>query len=454
VSRTIQSQDSSIKLIQGALRDAGKNEFQEDNLGVSQILVLASTSATQFFFLTQQVWDPPTAPPLFAANTIALASKQPGTAAVVRLSNTLTGTEMWSVEPYPSFPGEVRIAVGDVNRDGVNDLITVPGPTGGPHVKVFDGVTGDEVRSFFGFSPQFFGGVFVAVGDLDNDNYADIIVGADAGGGPHVRVFRGIDGSELFSFFAYEADFRGGVRVAAGDITSNGRMDIITGAGPGGGPHVRVFDGTNVANLSRNFFAYDPMFLGGVFVAAGDTNFDGFDDIVTGPGAGGGPEVRVFSGANPANVLSIIVPYNPQFFGGVIVAAGDINGDGFADVITGPGAGGGPHVRAFSRGNPTLPLSNYFGFPAAFTGGVHVAVPRRNSVVPLSMLVHANVSLPLSQDAAVSESTNSNHLSTTHTLNEAIHISTGEVDQVFSESLFEQNALVHFETELMALLDS
>ncbi len=62
--------------------------------------------------------------------------------------------------------------------------------------------------------------------------------------------------------------------MAAGDVNGDGRADIVTGAGPGGGPHVRVFSGVDLAVLA-SFFAYDPGFHGGVSVAAGDINGDG-----------------------------------------------------------------------------------------------------------------------------------------------------------------------------------
>jgi len=57
------------------------------------------------------------------------------------------------------------------------------------------------------------------------------------------------------------------VRVAAGDLNGDGRAEVITGAGPGGGPHVRVFDGTT-GNEILGTFAFDPSFPGGVFVSA------------------------------------------------------------------------------------------------------------------------------------------------------------------------------------------
>ena len=121
---------------------------------------------------------------------------------------------------------------------------------------------------------------------------------------------------------------------------------MITGAGQGGGPHVQVFDGVT-HQVVRSFYAYDPIFAGGVFVAAGDVNGDGFADIVTGIGEGGGPNAKVFSGKD-GSVLMSFYAYDPVFAGGLRVAAGDVNGDGLADVITGIGTGGGPNVKVFN----------------------------------------------------------------------------------------------------------
>src|SRR5262245_23030014 len=120
-------------------------------------------------------------------------------------------------------------------------------------------------------------------------------------------------------------------------------------AGPGGGPHVRVFDadGTQVAGL----FAYDPAFRGGVRLATGDVTGDGVDDLVVAPGAGIGPRVKVFDGAALLNgtvtELGRSFAFAPRFAGGVSVAVGDVTGDGRADVVAGAGPGGGPHVRVF-----------------------------------------------------------------------------------------------------------
>src|SRR5207244_983077 len=113
------------------------------------------------------------------------------------------------------------------------------------------------------------GGVNVAVGDVNGDGFADIIIGADAGGGPNVSVFSGKNGSRLLSFFAYDPNFTGGVRVAAGDVNGDGKADVVCGAGPGGGPNVTVFSGAD-GSLLASFFTLDPNFTAGIYVAAAD----------------------------------------------------------------------------------------------------------------------------------------------------------------------------------------
>src|SRR5439155_16929620 len=97
------------------------------------------------------------------------------------------------------FTGGVRVAVRDVTGDGVTDIITAPGAGGGPHIKVFNGATGALIREFFAYGSNFTGGVYVAAGDVNGDGIADIITGAGAGGGPHGKVFNGATGLEIAS---------------------------------------------------------------------------------------------------------------------------------------------------------------------------------------------------------------------------------------------------------------
>lgn len=248
-----------------------------------------------------------------------------------------------------------------------------------PVVRIFQ-AGGTELFRFFAYDPGFLGGVRVATGDVTGDGTPDIITSAGPGGGPHVKVFDGTTGGLIRSFFAFDG-FVGGVTVAVGDVSGDGVVDIITGAGPGvPGGHVKVFDGVDNA-LVASFLAF-PGFAGGVNVAAGDVNGDGQDDIITGAGAGGGPHVRVFDGHSagqlppngsvpPGALVHDFFPFDPNLTGGVFVGAGDVNNDGFADIITGPGPGIAEHVKVFS-GIGQAELGSFFAFEPSFRGGVRV----------------------------------------------------------------------------------
>lgn len=273
----------------------------------------------------------------------------------------------WS--PYQGNANGVKIAGGNFDHDPAQEIVTGAGQGGGPHVIVADR-TGQVLSSFFAYDPAFTGGVDVASGDCDGDGVDEIITGAGPGGGPHVRVFR-TDGSEVTSFFPYGLGFRGGVNVASGDFDGDGVDEIITGAGPGGGPHVTVRRCSG--ELLASFFAYDPAFPGGVDVASRAAS-GAIDELITGAGPGGGPHVKIFSLGNTAmtepTLRSGFFAYDPSFQGGVRVSSVDIEGDGLGEILTGAGAGGGPHVTI--RTSDGTMVRSLFSFDPSFSGGVDV----------------------------------------------------------------------------------
>ena len=216
------------------------------------------------------------------------------------------------------------------------------------------------------------------------------VTGAGAGGGPAVSVYNSLNNNVLNTFFAFEQGFTGGVKTAVADVNNDGISDLIVGAGPGGGPRVIVYNGaTNFTTQLFDFFAFSSAFSGGVSVAGGDFNADGFADIVVGAGPGGGPQVNIFDGRT-GNVLTQFFAYDQSFRGGVTVAVGDVDGSSFNSVITGAGPGGGPNVRTFRNssffdidaarilpGNQSISMNqtgSFFAYETSYTGGVQVAV--------------------------------------------------------------------------------
>ncbi|MFP2925102.1 FG-GAP repeat protein [Pyxidicoccus sp. 3LG] len=202
--------------------------------------------------------------------------------------------------------------------------------------------------------------------------------GAGPGGGPAVKTYDPNTNGNWVSFYAYESTMGVGVEMATGRVTTNWRPDIVTGTSEGGGPLVKVLDPNNGAVLSQ-FFAYDANFRGGVFVATGDVDGDGYDEVITAPGRGHGPLVRVWKINGGPWLMHEFWAYDPGFTGGVRLGAGDVTRDGISEIVTVPGPGGGPHVRVFNRWGgelygyiaqvPRKPWDNSF-----YTNGYRVAV--------------------------------------------------------------------------------
>ncbi len=277
--------------------------------------------------------------------------------------------------------GDFFKADGTVGGDGIDEIVTAPGafPPNGPLkskpvVRIF-AVDGTQRASFFAYDPNFSGGVYVAAGNIDGDggNGDELVVGAGAGGGPHVRVLRvagpGDNIVTLGSFFAYAGGFLGGVRVAVGDISGDAKEEVVTATGPGGGPHVKMFSigGGGTQTELGGFFAYAPNFTGGVMVDATK------DRIVTGPGRGGGPHVRIFNGAGQA-VGPGFFAYAANYDGGVNIGLGNLDNNLDAEIVTGPGPGGSPHVKIFRQDGTTPFGGGFFAYDPNFHGGVEIAV--------------------------------------------------------------------------------
>lgn len=220
--------------------------------------------------------------------------------------------------------GNNRVVTQDIDADGVRETIVADLT----YVSIYD--DGVLKKRFAPYTESYKQGINLAVGDIENDGSVEIVTGTENGGGPQIRIFN-FEGNLIHpGFFAYGTDFRGGVNIALGDLDGNGMKEVIAGAGVGGGPQVRIFN-KDGRLINPGFFAYDPLFRGGVNVAAGDVDGDGITEIITGPGRGGGPHLKIFT--KDGTLLTQFFVGEPGLSDGMEVAATDLDGDSLAEIV-------------------------------------------------------------------------------------------------------------------------
>ncbi len=192
-------------------------------------------------------------------------------------SVNINGTVVW---PFgKTFKGTLTFAIGDVTGGGRKELLVTAASGGNGEVRIYNSGGTLVALPFLVFGQKYRGGVSIGAADLDGSGKDEIIVGAGPGGGPEVRIFNASGKLLAPGFFAFDPRFRGGVRVAAGKVVSGKGAQIVVGAGPGGGPQIRMFSGTGKA-IGAGFFAFDRTRRTGVSPAVADIDGDGTQEIL------------------------------------------------------------------------------------------------------------------------------------------------------------------------------
>jgi hypothetical protein len=227
-------------------------------------------------------------PKVFVQSPRIVVARGSGGASTVQVFNE-QGLFINAFTPYKSFSSGLNVAVGDLDGDGNDEIVVAPAAAGGPHVRIFS-MSGTMIGEFFAYDKKFTGGVSLAIGDVNRDGKAEVITAPGAGGGPQIRIWD-ITGHELGNFMAFDAKFRGGVSLAAADIDGNGFSSIVAGM-MSKGKQVRAFnkDGALVAAYPALTWKGD-----GVTLSAVDIEEDGKSEVAIGQRTGGSA-VKIFSG--------------------------------------------------------------------------------------------------------------------------------------------------------------
>ncbi len=219
-------------------------------------------------------------------------------------------------------PGGANVLVADLDHDGSDDLVF--SQNGLVTVRV-----GGGSSAFRPFGAKYRGGIEIAAGQTDRNGSDELVLTPSSGLAATV-VITDLKGKAIRSWLAYRKEFTGGASVAIGDLDGDGKREIFTGPGRGGGPHVRSFR-TDGSPWAGGFFAFDQRQTGGASVAVGDVNGDGRDELVVGSGPGSVPTVRVY-GSN-MRLLSEFALGSKAASVAVKPVLSDLDGDGKREIL-------------------------------------------------------------------------------------------------------------------------
>lgn len=208
--------------------------------------------------------------------------------------------------PYPdTFRGGVSLAAANVANSAAAEIVVAPAKDGGPNVRVYRYNTVRRavqiVNWFMAYQTGYRGGVELTLGDLNTDGLADIVT-VPRTGGPNVRVYTYRDALKKFKlldwFFPYSTSFSGGVTVGIANLDADAANEMIITPKRSGGSDVSVYEYDASAHQmlhASSVYAYGRSYRGTIQAKLADLDDDGRSEIIVTPLSDHDPAVRVYT---------------------------------------------------------------------------------------------------------------------------------------------------------------
>ncbi len=260
-----------------------------------------------------------------------------------------------------NFSGGVRTILEDFDDDGIPEVVTAAGESGGPHIRIFKAF-GSVVNEFFAYSKESTHGVNISVGDIDADGQAEIVTAVGQGVSNDVVVWSQAGEEKLrfaVSGFAPDAP----LMVAVADIDSDWQGEILVWS-PEKDSHVAIYnhDGSLFNSLSLDSVPHD-----GIALSTGDFDGDSQDEIVASVPTADGASIRLYN-----KIGAFVGGFSltqPNLIGGAEVHVADIDFNDVPDIVVAPHAAAG-EVQVMT---PTGALQSTVGATLVGARGTNLA---------------------------------------------------------------------------------
>lgn len=310
---------------------------------------------------------------------------------IIRIYNLKTFELEKEFKPFGDNSDVFKISVdtADLGSDGYDEIIVSTAQDGDSKIQIFN-QNGELLRSFYSLPEDFKIGMQVVAGDTNTNGRNEIITIPDVGGGPQLRIFSGFGYLQNPGFFVFDQEQRSGANIAIGDITNDGKNDIVAAYGQNIEPKIKIFNqnGELKSEFTQNLdFRYGPS------VQIGDLDNDGTNEIVIAPTTGSEPLIKILN--KNGDLINQFHAYHPAFWGGVNFDLADINKDNKLEIITGAGFSGGSHVRFLNQDGIEILKNSFFVFKdLEYKGGV---IPRIINTLQGKKLLVATQIVPQSE---------------------------------------------------------
>lgn len=275
-------------------------------------------------------------------------------------------------------------------------IATVPGFGGASQVRTFN-YLGSNIYTpgFYTYGQEITTGFNISSGDLNGDGRDELVVAPQKGAAPYIRILDYLGQPKFIpGFYAYEEDMKCGVDVAVADLNNDNKDEIITIPGNGCPAQVRIFNFMGQPILNPGFYAYEQSMTKGARIAAGDLNGDNKAEIVTIPEQQAPAHVRLFDYTGKPKFTPGFYAYNRDLGTGGDVTIGDINGDDRNEIATIPGPGFPAHVRFFNLvGQPKI-NPGFYAYGKNVKTGFNLSIGSLNSDNPEEIITSPRTNAP------------------------------------------------------------